>query len=94
MKKVKLEKGEPYIIQAVAAEKVTAFVRKGEEKTAELKVKIDEKIRLPLEKGAKIGRLEVYVGKEKVGICQLISDRSVKRASFVTYYIRKIKNLF
>lgn len=94
MKKVKLEKGEPYIIQAVAAEKVTAFVRKGEEKTAELKVKIDEKIRLPLEKGAKIGRLEVYVGKEKVGTCQLISDRSVKRASFVTYYIRKIKNLF
>lgn len=94
MKKVKLEKGDPYIISAITAEKAAAFVRKGEEKSTKIKVKIDKKIKLPLEKGAIIGKLEIYEGKEKVGSCALLSDRAVKKATFVTYYIRKVKNLF
>ena len=94
MKKVKLEKGDPYTINAVAAEKASALVKKGEEKQATCKVKIDKNIKLPLKKGDKVGVLTVYSGKEKVGSCDLLSDRSVEKVSFITYYIRKIKNLF
>ncbi len=94
IKKVTLDKGEPYTINAVAKEKATAFVKKGEEKKAKFKASIDKNIKLPLKKGAKVGTLNVYCGKEKVGSCELVSDRKVEKVSFVTYYIRKIKNLF
>ena len=42
IKKVTLDKGEPYTINAVAKEKATAFVKKGEEKKAKFKASIDK----------------------------------------------------
>lgn len=94
MKKVPLDKGEPYSFQALTTEKITAFVKKGEEKQAACKVTINKNIKLPLRKGDKVGTLTVYIGKEKAGTYDLVSDRDVKKVSFLTYYIRKIKNLF
>lgn len=94
MRKVTIDKGEPYRINAAAAEKATAFVKKGEEKTAVHKVNIDKKIKLPLKKGDKIGTLTVCCGDEKVSSCDLVADRNVAKASFFAYYIRKIKKLF
>ncbi|MEY8368776.1 hypothetical protein AALA24_08370 [Anaerovoracaceae bacterium 42-11] len=94
MKKVTLDKGEPYCLQALTTQKVTAFVKKGEEKQAACKVTIDKNIKLPLQKGDKVGTLSVYIGKEKIDTYDLVSDRDVKKVSFLTYYIRKIKNLF
>lgn len=94
MKKVTLDKGEPYALQALTTEKITAFVKKGEEKQASCKVKIDKNIRLPLKKGDKVGTLTVYIGEEKAEKYDLVSDRDVKKASFLTYYIRKINGLF
>lgn len=94
VKEVQLDKGEPYHFYAVTAEKATAFVKKGEEEGVKKKVIIEENIRLPLKKGGKVGRMEIYSGKEKIGSCMLVSDRAVKKADFVTYYIRKVKNLF
>ncbi|MCI5687935.1 MAG: D-alanyl-D-alanine carboxypeptidase [Emergencia sp.] len=94
MKKVTLDKGEPYCLQALTTQKVTAFVKKGEEKQAACKVTIDKNIKLPLQKGDKVGTLSVYIGKEKIDTYDLVSDRDVRKVSFLTYYIRKIKNLF
>ena len=94
MKKVPLDKGEPYCLQALTTQKVTAFVKKGEEKQAACKVTIDKNIKLPLQKGDKVGTLSVYIGKEKIDTYDLVSDRDVRKVSFLTYYIRKIKNLF
>lgn len=93
VKQIKLEKGDPYQFYAVTASKASAFVKKGSEKDAKEKVIVEENIRLPLKKGDKVGKLEIYGGKEKLGECDLICDRSVKKADFFTYYIRKIKNL-
>lgn len=94
MKKVRLEKGEPYEIYALTQEKITAFVKKGEEKEVSCKVKIDSNISLPVKKGDKIGTLLIYHGKTKTASFPLIADRDVEKASFFTYYIRKIENLF
>ena len=94
MKKVRLEKGEPYFIYAQTKEKITAFVKKGDEKDASCKVKINKNIRLPIEKGDKIGTLQVYSGKTKTASYDLVADRDAGKASFFTYYIRKIENLF
>lgn len=94
MKKVLLDKGEPYALQALTTQKITAFVKKGQEKQAACRVKIDDNLKLPLKKGDKVGSVTVYIGKEKAETYDLVSDRDVKKASFFTYYIRKIKNLF
>lgn len=94
MKKVTLDKGDPYALQALTTEKITAFVKKGEEKQASCKVKIDKNLKLPLKKGDKVGTLTVCIGEEETETYSLVSDRDVKKVSFFTYYIRKIKNLF
>lgn len=94
VKRVKLEKGDPYQFYAVTASKASAFVKKGSEKDAKEKVVIDANLKLPLSKGDKVGTLEIYDGSTKLGACDLICDRDVAKADFFTYYIRKIKNLF
>ncbi len=94
VKEVQIDKGDPYHFYAITAEKATAFVRKGGDKEVKKKVIIEKNIKLPLKKGGKVGVMEIYNGKEKIGTCNLVSDRAIKKADFLTYYIRKIKNLF
>lgn len=94
VKKVKLDKGDPYTFYAVTDEKASAFVKKGEEKEAKYQVNIDKNIKLPLAAGDKIGTMDIYHGDEKMGSCTLVADRDVQKADFLTYYIRLIKNLF
>lgn len=94
MKKITMDKGEPTTVKALTDEKITAFVKKGEEKQASCKVAIDKNIKLPLKKGDKVGTVTVCVGKEKKESFDLVSDRDVKKVSFLTYYIRKITALF
>ncbi|MGC2872272.1 D-alanyl-D-alanine carboxypeptidase family protein [Ihubacter sp. mB4P-1] len=94
VKKITVDKGEPYILHAVTGEKATAFVKKGQEKEISYKANIPKNLKLPLKKGDKIGTLDIYCGDEKLGSCDLVADRNIDKASFFTYYIRKIKNLF
>jgi len=94
VREVQIDKGEPYHFYAVTAEKAAAFVKKGEEKSVKKKVVIEKNIKLPLKKGGKVGRMDIYSGKEKIGTCMLVSDRGIEKADFLTYYIRKIKSLF
>lgn len=94
VKEVQMDKGDPYRFYAVTAEKATAFVAKGDTENVKKKVVLEKNVKLPLKKGDKVGTLEVYHGKKKIGSCTLISDRNVGRADFLTYYIRKIKKLF
>ena len=49
---------------------------------------------LPLKKGEKVGRMDIYSGEEKIGSCTLVCDRNIEKADFLTYYIRKVKSLF
>lgn len=93
IKKVEILRGEPFEINAVTCDKITALVKKGEEDTVTSKAKIDSEIKVPFEKGHKIGILEVFVGKEKVVEYPLVADIKVEKTSFVKYYIRKIKKL-
>lgn len=94
VKKVSIDKGEPQIINAVTAETAAAFIKKGDKNKIEHKVIIDKDIELPLKKGDKIGVLELYYNGHKAGNCNLVSDRDVKKAGFINYYLRSIKSLF
>ena len=94
MKKVKLAKGDPEFVNAITTSRITAFLEKSGGEEAKCKVTIDEGIKLPLSKGEKIGKATVYVGKEKVGEYDLVSDRNAAKASFFTYCGRVIKGIF
>ena len=94
VKEVQIDKGDPYHFYAVTAEKAAAFVKKGGEASVTKKVVLEKNLKLPLKKGGKVGRMDIYSGKDKIGSCTLVSDRAIEKADFFTYYIRKMKNLF
>lgn len=94
VKEVTLDKGDPYKFYAITASKATAFVKKGSEEDTTKKINIEKNLVLPIKKGDKVGTMDVYAGETKLGSCDLVSDRDVKKADFFTYYIRLIKNLF
>ena len=103
MKKVRLTKGDPEFVNAITTSRITAFIAKSGASTAtgevpggeaKCKVTISDGIKLPLKKGSKIGKATVYVGKEKVGEYDLVSNRNAGKASFFTYCTRVIKGLF
>lgn len=94
IKKVKMEKGNPYQFYAVTGEKATAFVQKGSEKEVTKKAVLNKDLKLPLAAGDQVGRLDIYAGEKKLGSCNLVCDRTVEKADFITFSIRKIKNLF
>ena len=94
IKEVQIDKGNPYLFYAVTGEKAVAFVRKGEESQVTRKVVMEKNIKLPLKKGEKVGVMEIYSGKDKIGTCDLVSNRAIEKADFLTFYIRKIKNCF
>lgn len=94
LKSVELIKGEPYKVNAVTREKVTVVVPKGKAEAASCKAIINKDIKLPLVAGDEIGKLKVYVDDREVAEYALVAQKSVERASLLTYYIRKIKRLF
>lgn len=94
MKTIKIDKGEPYRINAVTASEASAFIEKGSEDGITYKVKIDKSISLPLKKGDQVGTMTIFDNDKKISEVKLVSDRDAEKASFATYCNRKVKNLF
>lgn len=93
IKDVKIEKGQVEKIKAVAEENIGITVTKGDEKSITCKIKIDDKIKLPLKKGDKIGNVIIMEDNVKKAEYNIVSDRNVDRANFRTTYIRMIKKM-
>ncbi|NLD20439.1 MAG: D-alanyl-D-alanine carboxypeptidase [Clostridiales bacterium] len=93
IKKLGVEKGDKKFVWAVSREPIGVTVKKGEEKNISKKIIMDEQIKLPVKKGGKIGEIHVYEKEKKIGVCDLISDKKVEKASFMKLYIRMMKKL-
>ena len=91
---IDVEKGTPRKVNAVAAERITALVSKGETESVVTKATIDKKVKLPLIKGDEIGKLAVYDGEEKIGEYPLVADGDVNKASFGELVSRFFDGLF
>ena len=94
VKKVHVDRGEPEQLKAVTGEAAAAFIKKGDKEKVTHKIVIDKDISLPLKKGDAVGRVDIYYYGQKTGSVSLVSDRDVKKASFITYYVRSIRSLF
>lgn len=93
VKKVDIQKGTCTEIYAVTEESITMTVEKGKADKVVKKVEIVENIKLPLKQGDEVGTLVVYEGDEAKHTYNLVADRDVKKAGFITNYIRMMKKL-
>ncbi len=93
IRKIKAEKGDETRFYAVTECDAGITVEKGAKSQLSSKVKLDKGYKLPLKKGNRIGTLEILQGKEKVAEYDLVADRDVDRADFITTYIRLMKKL-
>jgi len=93
IKEISLQKGEDTHLYALADENIGVTVSKGSGGNVKTKVSIDGNIKLPIKKGDKVGEVLVYKDGEKTAQYELVSDRNVKKAGFITTYIRMIKKL-
>lgn len=90
MEIVLIERGTPQTADAVAAEKITALVPKGEKDSVKTGIRIDETIPLPLKAGQAVGTLTVYKGDQILTEHTLEAARDVEKASFTELLSRMI----
>ena len=92
-KKVKVEKGESEELFAVVKEDVGITVKKGRGGNIKKKICINDNIGLPLKKGEAIGSMKIYKDGKRISEHELVADRNIAKADFITIYIRMMKNL-
>lgn len=93
MRKIKFPKSDETEAFAVAEKNIGITVKKGSSSNVKKKITIDKNVASPVKKGQKIGYVTVYEGNKKANKYELVSDRNVKRADFMTMYIRMMKKL-
>lgn len=93
IKKVDVPKGNEAKLYAVTGQEIGLTVGKSEKKDVKSRAVIDEEIKLPLKKGDRVGSLDIYEDDKKVAEYDLLSDRNVEKADYITTYIRMIKKL-
>jgi D-alanyl-D-alanine carboxypeptidase (penicillin-binding protein 5/6) len=88
MQQVLVKNGLKMEVNAILAEDVILLLKKGSKGNIESKVVIEENILAPLSEGQKIGRVIYSVNGEELGTADLVSDREVKKASFIRLFFR------
>lgn len=89
-KVVNIENGIPQEVNAVTDRRITVLVEKGKKDEITSKVRLNDKVVLPLKKGDEVGKLVVYRGEEKIGEYPLVAEEEVKKAPF----FQLVKRLF
>lgn len=82
-KKIKIEKGAKPFINAVYENDYNYLCNKGETAEITQEIKLNDKIHAPIEKGDKVGTVTYYCNGKKSASANLISDRTVKKCSFL-----------
>ncbi len=78
--------GKEEIINGVISQDVSFLIKAGESRDFEKEVMLDEKIDAPLEKGDKIGTLNIIKGDQIIQTLDIVSDRDVMRANVFDYF--------
>jgi len=93
VKKIDIEKGTCDKIYAVAENPIKLTVERGMAEKVTKEATVKKNIKLPIKKGDVVGELTVYENDKSKHTYDLVSDRDVSKAGFVTQYIRLIKKL-
>jgi D-alanyl-D-alanine carboxypeptidase (penicillin-binding protein 5/6) len=80
--------GQISSLNAIAPQKVSILVKKGEENKVNKSVSIFDPLQAPIERGSQIGTVKVTKDGQVVGEYPLIADRDVLEAGFWTNFIK------
>lgn len=89
-----LDKAEENKVKLVAKDDLTALIKKGESKDFTKKIEVSENPKLPIEKGSKLGTVNIYKGDKQVGKVDLITEKAIKKATYFQMLERVIDNMF
>ena len=95
VEEIVVERGNPQKLCAVAEEKIAVMVEKGNTDSIKTKVVLNESVKLPISKGDRIGRLEVYgtdgdKNNVKLGEYNLMASSDIRKASLKMLIERKL----
>ena len=93
IQEVEISKGDDVKLYAVTGDDVGITVKTGAKNNVKEEINIDDNMKLPVEKGQQIGTMAIYEEDEKIAEYELVSDRNIKKADYITTYIRMIKKL-
>lgn len=89
---VMVNKGEDETVNAVAKDDFVTIQKKSENKKYKTKVLISHDIiNAPVKKGEKVGKVDIYDGKEKVGSVDLVASKNIKRMNVFNYTKKMFK---
>ncbi len=91
---VKVAKGIKGKIDCVMSEDARVLVRKGKEETVERVISLPEKVKAPVEKGQKIGEVEMKTREKKLASFDLVAAESVGKATFVKLFTSIVDRWF
>ena len=93
LKKVKVEKGTPEKVTAVASADCAVMIKKGEEDSITTKVEMKGNLKAPIKKGKNIGELVVYQKGVELERFPLVAEKAVKKATIWERVSRWFKNI-
>ena len=89
LKSAAVVKGISEKVKVTAAESFYYPLKEKEEKKVTYRYILKEPYKAPLRKGERIGEVEIYLGKEVVGVIDLLAGQDVKKISFWQQWQKK-----
>ncbi|MDD2216010.1 MAG: D-alanyl-D-alanine carboxypeptidase [Eubacteriales bacterium] len=88
-----VEKGSPSLVNAIAEEKISLLVKKGEAGQVVKSSVLFKKISAPLTSGEPIGELLVYKNDQEIGRYPLVAETDIERAGLFEIYKRMLNTM-
>lgn len=88
-----VDKGDPQILNAVAAENISVLVKKGGKDSVTTKIKLDESVKAPVKQGDEVGELLVLQDGKEIRRCALVAESTADKAGVVEMYLRMLRTL-
>jgi serine-type D-Ala-D-Ala carboxypeptidase (penicillin-binding protein 5/6) len=85
--------GQLSSVNAIATDKISILVKKGEDNKVDKIVEIFQPVHAPVERGAQIGIVKVLKGGQQIAEYPLIADRTVAEAGFWTNIVKILDTL-
>lgn len=93
MKEIKVLKGAKQKTTPGTEANTGVLIEKAKLDAIEKKITLPTEISAPIKKGEKLGEIEFFVGKEKVGSTDIIAAEDIKKAGLFTIFLRLAENL-
>ncbi|MGN0711460.1 MAG: D-alanyl-D-alanine carboxypeptidase family protein [Anaerovoracaceae bacterium] len=90
---MRVEKGMPEYVDAVAGKDISILVKKGEKQDVTCKAEQIGNLEAPVKKGEKIGEIVVYMKEKEIERYPLVAADDVEKAGIIEIYKRMIKSM-